>query len=491
MYSENKFFSLNLKSNYDNKIIFLKGIGFMKIKKFNINKKYSESSGIIPYYDSNFEMILNEYGIFEEKTSLPINSEINESTLECCPNFNFMLNEDDIGIELFSNINGIKHDKRIGYYKSLYVGYVKEADYRLNGSSGGIGTWIFKELLEQKYIDKVIHVKKSKRNDLLFEYQISTSIEEIIDGSKTKYYPVELSKVLNIVKNHEGNFAVIGIPSFIMALRLLAKKDIVIKRRIKFMIGIISGHQKSSRFTDAFGWEVGIEPGNIMSINYRKKVMGKSAGDYSVEIIGTINGKTRKIVKPAREFSFQNWGMGFFKTLNSDFIDDVFNETADLTLGDAWLKDYVQDSLGNNVVIVRDQIIDDIIKNAIINDKLNLDKVDVEVIFKSQEAHYRHTHDELAYRLYKIRKDDFVPQKRVNPNKNIPFLRRRIQDQRELISTKSHIIFQKAVEKNNYNYFLRKMKKYVNTYKRLYFIQKLFNLGTKGIFKKIWIKITK
>lgn len=457
----------------------------MKVSDFNKFKKYSEGSGTIAFCDSNFKMELNEYGIFEEITLLPLDDDINKSTLDCSPNFSSSFNEDIVANELFKDIEGINYDKRIGYYKSLYVGYVKEGDFRLNGSSGGIGTWIFKELFEKKLIDKVIHVKKSKSDNLLFEYQISSTLEEIIDGSKTKYYPVELSNVLNIVKNNEGNYAVIGIPDFIMAIRLVSKYDIIIKNRIKYMIGIISGHQKSSMFTEAFGWEAGINPGDLISIDYRKKTVGKNAGAYSIEMRGMINNEEVRIIKPAGEFSFQNWGQGFFKTFNSDFTDNVFNETADLTLGDAWLKEYIEDSLGNNVVIVRNQIIDDLIKEALNKQKLKLDSVDVEKIFKSQEAHYRHTHDELAYRLFIRKKSEYIPKKRVEPSNELVFLRKKIQDQRAIISSKSHIYFKKAKEIDDYNYFLKKMRKHIQKYKRLYLIQTLHNLGFKGILAKV------
>ena len=58
-----------------------------------------------------------------------------------------------------------------------------------------------------------------------------------------------------------------------------------------------------------------------------------------------------------RETPGTNWGLGFFKYEACDYCDDIFAETADIAVGDAWLKDYTQDALGNSVVVVRnDQI---------------------------------------------------------------------------------------------------------------------------------------
>ncbi|UJF15255.1 Coenzyme F420 hydrogenase/dehydrogenase, beta subunit C-terminal domain [Jeotgalibaca sp. MA1X17-3] len=317
----------------------------------------------------------------------------------------------------------------------------------------------------------------------MFQYDISRSVDEIKAGAKTKYYPVELSKVLKIVKDTPGKYAVIGIPSFIMALRLLAEQDKVIKERIKFTVGLICGHQKSSKFSESLAWQVGIKPGNLKHIDFRKKLLDKPANNYGVELTGMINEKEVTIIKPTKELLGQNWGQGFFKPIASDFTDDVMNVTADITLGDAWLPEYTQDSKGNNVVVVRNPRIDDLIKEGIRTGMLNLDKVDNETIFRSQESHYRHTHDELAYRLYKKDKvNKWRPLTIVQSSNDIPFLRKKVQDLREEISTESHISYKKAVELDDLDYFKDEMEKLSKKYVLLY---KLILIQNKGMFGSV------
>src|SRR5690554_2395864 len=166
-----------------------------------------------------------------------------------------------------------------------------------------------------------------------------------------------------------------------MAIRLLARADQTINERIKFTVGLICGHQKSSKFAEALAWQVGIKPGNLKQINFRKKLLDKPASNYGVEITGTIDGEEVTIVKPTKELLGQDWGQGYFKTRASDFTDDVMNETADIALGDAWLPEYTKDSKGNNVIVVRHPIIDDLITEGIKSGRLNLDVVDKETIF--------------------------------------------------------------------------------------------------------------
>jgi coenzyme F420 hydrogenase subunit beta len=470
----------------------LSGDEILKVKEFNLKKIYSEASGTCAVVDENIKMVLNEYGIYEERELMNDDYEIDPIVEYVSPNLNKEVDESKIAKILFSKIDDINYDKRIGYYKSLYAGHVSEADFRENASSGGMGTWIFKELFDRNLIDGVIHVKENphKSSSIMFQYDISRSIEEIRAGAKTKYYPVELSKVLKTVKEVPGRYAIIGIPGFITAIRLLAEKDEVIKERIKYTVGLICGHQKSSKFAEALAWQVGIKPGNLKKIDFRKKCSDQPANNYAVEMSGMIDGKEVTIVKPTKELLGQNWGQGYFKAIASDFTDDVMNETADITLGDAWLPEYTKDSMGNNVVIVRHPEIDKLIKEGIKTGRLNLDIVDTETIFRSQEAHYRHTRDELAYRLYKKEKAcEWRPQKRIQSSQRIPFLRRKVQDLREEISAQSHIVYKKAVELDDLDYFKTEMGKLSKKYNQLYRLMSIQKKGLVGIMKAIFRKI--
>lgn len=445
----------------------------MRVSDFNKKKVYSEASGVVCVIDQAISMSMNDLGLYEEIIQKDENEEISDDVLYVSPNFNSSMDETMMSQYLYSSIPNINFDERIGYYLSLYAGYVVEGEYRKNASSGGIGTWILKELLEQDYIDGVIHVKENKdrSSPILFKYDISYSIEEVIEGAKTRYYPVELSEVLKKVKEQPKRYALIGIPSFIMAVRLLALKDPVINESIVFTVGLICGHQKSSKFAEAMAWQVGIKPGDLTTIDFRKKLSNRPATQYGVELVGNINGQKVNIIKPNYEFIGQNWGQGFFKPLASDFTDDVMNETADVTIGDAWLPQYSKDSEGTNIVIVRHPIIQNIITNGLLNKKIYLDSISKELVFQSQAAHYRHTHDELAYRLHKKdQQHQWRPKKRVQATKDIPYLRRKVQNIREEIAKQSHVVYSTAVKKNDFDYFKSKMSVIQRRYEWVYLL---------------------
>lgn len=467
-----------------------------KFKETVLKYDYSYGTGVSAYADEKISIQWNEFGeykpFFIDTKELTGNNDNSVSLSLVEPMMDESPDETEVASGLFGDLAGIQFHQRLGYYKDLYAGYVKEGNYRAQASSGGIGTWILKELFDKDLIDGVIHVKENTDSDdpALFHYDISRSIEEIGQGAKTKYYPVELSKVLQKVKEIPGRYALIGLPAYIFSARLLARQDAIINERIKYFIGLICGHLKSARFADSLGWQLGIKPGDIDKIDFRKKLENRVAYSYGVEITGKVRGKTQTIVKPMKDLVGDDWGHGFFKVKASDYTDDVMNETADMTIGDAWLPEYIEDSKGTNVVLVRHPEIAQIIKQGIDEEKLVLDEIDSNKMFESQVSHFRHTQDELGYRLWmRDREKQWRPTKRIKASKKLPYIRKKIQDQRQVIAKASHVHFKAAVEKDDLNYYIDKMEPLVKKYSQYYFYAYHLNQGFGTLIRKLFNKL--
>jgi coenzyme F420 hydrogenase subunit beta len=463
----------------------------MKVSQYNQKKYYSEGSGVPVLVEPNITMKLNDYGIYEEQVNLNDDQELHPNVEYVSPYLNDKVNESDISDLLYKNIEGIHYDNSLGYYLSLYAGYVKEGDYRLQASSGGLGTWIFKELFERDLIDGVIHVKRNSdlQSEIMFKYEISRSVEEIREGAKTKYYPLELSEVLKLVKETPGRYAIIGIPSFIMSVRLLSQVEPIFKERIHYTIGLICGHQKSSKFCEAIAWQVGIQPKDLVNIDFRKKLPNRPALDYGVELTGIINNQQVTITKPMKDIIVQDWGEGYFKQVSSDYTDDVMNETSDMTIGDAWLPQYENDWEGTSITIIRHPTLQNIIQEGIDSDKLKLDIMSVEQVYASQAAHFRHTRDELSYRLAKKDQEKkWRPTLRVKASLNTPVLRQKVQDFRIHFAQQSHSVYKEAVERQDFSYFEKRMKKLSRQYKQIYKKIKFKRLGLIGSIKDFFKK---
>lgn len=457
---------------------------------------YSVQSGVYGALNKKIKTSLNKYGQYEAEVSNLSNKELDELA-KVSAMVNSDLNESTLGKKLFGKTKNIKHDKILGYYTDLYAGYVAVGNYRASASSGGIATWLLERLLEKKLIDGVIHVIPAdpKKDGVLFKYTISETAKAIEAGAKSRYYPGDLSEVLRTAKKKGGKYAVTGIPSFITELRLLAEHDAGFNKTIAYTIGLVCGHQKSTKYVEALAWQHGIKPGDLISVDFRKKVNGQPSNRYITEFTGSINGKLVTLTKDQDELFASNWAHGMFKSKLSDFTDDTFNETADISLGDAWLPKYTSDSRGTNIVIVRNSAIAKIIKYGIRNKKLILDALTSEEVIKSQSGLVHHTQDELPYRLFKKdSKKEWRPTKRLAASNSLPFLRKKVQDTREEIATQSHIAFKRAVETNNWDYFYDQMvpltKKFSTIYKQIH-IRNVLKKGPKHITQKFFAKFVR
>lgn len=394
--------------------------------------------------------------------------EMKNNALAVCPFSNESKSETQIGKEVFGEFQNTSFNEYTGYYIKNYAGYVKEGEFRNQGSSGGMGNWIATQLLKNDLVDGIIHVKSvdSSNSDLLFEYQISYNQEELSAGSKSKYYPIEMSKVIQFVLENEGRYALIGIPCFIKSIRLLADQNERVKERVKYTIGLVCGHLKSDFFAKSIGWQIGIEPEKLSAIDFRKKLIDRSANDYGVEVQGEKDGHDVVLSSPTRDLYTTNWGHGLFKYNACEFCDDVLAETADITVGDAWLPEYSKDSMGTNMVIVRNPVIQKILEDNM-DQAIHIEEISPEKVYQSQAGGFRHRRDGLAYRLYlKDQGNEWRPKKRVEPNGNIPSMRKKIYEKRIFLSHESFKAYKIAKNENNFNAFIHHMDPIIKDYNR-------------------------
>ncbi|MTD38459.1 coenzyme F420 hydrogenase [Erwinia sp. CPCC 100877] len=440
--------------------------------------------------NGKLKMILDDSGKYKPILENEKDAErIDRAALPICPFANQAYNEDEIGHIHFA---GSKHAQGIGYYKELWAGYVQNEEKRKVGGSGGLGTWLLSKLLKEKLVDKVIHVRESKNTHKLFEYCISETEEELEKGGKSKYYPVELSSILDYVATNDYRYALVGIPCFIKAVRNLALQNENIGKRIRYFVGLVCGHMKSTFFAESLGMEMGIQPQNLTAIDFRKKMTSTKASNYGIEVKGMVNGQELQKEKLTKECYTTNWGYGFFKLKSCEFCDDVLAETADITIGDAWLPRYVKDSQGTNIIIVRNEIFSELFKKY--QQELYLDPLDEEDVIESQISGIRHRTEGLAYRLYQAEmKNEWHPKKRIQPEQLADKKREKIYEYRYLLSQESFSHFKKAKNKGDFVLFEKLMNPLLSQYQSLN-TANFFVVNYKKIVKRLnyykrkWLK---
>lgn len=445
-----------------------------------IDEGYCIGCGVCPFVDSSIRIERDEKG----KNQAVLSNESSSLATAICPFASSERNEDFLGNLYYGKQSNVSHSEELGYYLSTHIGYVNSNEFRKKGSSGGVGNWILAKLLEENMIDGVIHVKNSRNKKSMYSYQISESVEELLEGSKSKYYPVELSEVLEEVRKTEKKYALVGIPCFIKSIRLLQQDFPELKEKIIFIVGLVCGHMKSDFFAKSQAWESGIDFKSLEYIDFRVKLPDKNASSYGIEAIGTINGEKKKVIVPKSNLSTTNWGYGFFKYQACDYCDDVLAELADITVGDAWISKYVQDTEGTNIIVIRNKKILDIFMKY--SKELKLFESNANEIAESQAGGFRHRREGLKYRLWlKNQIEAIVPTKRIAPSDNIPEKRKKIYKARIELVDESFNAFQYAMQNDDFSYFNEYMNPFLKKYDKISIpIKKRMKIKMKKIIPK-------
>ncbi|HHG8774827.1 TPA: Coenzyme F420 hydrogenase/dehydrogenase, beta subunit C-terminal domain [Raoultella planticola] len=337
-------------------------------------------------------------------------------------------------------------DEEIGLYHSLYAGY--SIKYRDTSSSGGIATYIFEKLLSNKIVDALFIVSELNGR---YGYQLFTSQEEIVNISKTRYYPVTLESLFDEINRCNGRVAVSGVACFIKAIRLKQNLYPEYKDKIPFLVGIICGGLKSRFYTDFLAQSAGCS-GEYENPQYRVKNDASFASDYKFSCKDKF-GERIHVVEMQKLGDM--WGTGLFKSNACDFCDDVTTELADISLGDAWIKPYNQDGLGNSIIITRSRLSNDLIKNGLMNGDLVLDTVGLSSVKSSQQGSFNHRHKGLLYRVKDaIRKRKCVPKRRDRFLVNQNFIFNLVQKERLNTRRNSISLWKKSKGISDYNAML-------------------------------------
>ncbi|MFT5701680.1 MAG: coenzyme F420 hydrogenase subunit beta [Desulforhopalus sp.] len=277
-----------------------------------------------------------------------------------CPSLAGNPNEDGIATELYAQLDNIHHRPETGYYLESYVGHAPDEKMHWNGASGGMATWVLCELLQRGEIDYVITVSPNPHPEKLFKFIVVSSPEDVLACSKSAYYPVETSEVLQHVLCNEGRYAMMGLPCVCKAVRLAQRNNKKLRNRITVLLGLVCGNLPSSFLPDFLMRRVDVDPLDCRRVSFREKESGKP------NHVHLFKGFDRK----EREMCSVYWHEGYskaymyeyFKLNSCNYCEDGFAECSDAAFMDAWVERHKNESNGTSFVLVRDPRINELLK---------------------------------------------------------------------------------------------------------------------------------
>lgn len=364
------------------------------------------------------DMRFNREGYYQAFVNEQINDATQAAISRVCPFSDAAPNEDSHG-EHFHDSCGSKSEY-IGRYISCHAIRVVEGAYRENGSSAGFTSWLLCELLKRGMVDAVLHVgaidPREGADGAMFGYRVSQTVEEVAENSRTKYHPIELSSVLKNIPEDATRYAVTGLPCFIKGIQSLRREDPRWKRQITYTVSLFCGHLKSKFLTENLIWGATGRQDAVDNFRYRTKLPGQPSNKY----IASMSSGRKPLTRDWNSVFGAEWATGFFKYNACNFCDDVVGESADVSIGDAWLKEFVKDPDGTNNVVIRSSAISRIVMSAVKDGRLWNSDLTEDDVLRSTAGGFRDRREGLRYRLWlETKARGRAPVKRVQPAQNI------------------------------------------------------------------------
>lgn len=283
--------------------------------------------------------------------------------LKACPGIE--VDFDDLNKRVFGLI---PDDQYLGHYLSIYKGFAQDSELRHNCTSGGLVTALLSSLLDFHKIDAAVVTKYTYGDKIRTESYLARTKKDILSARGSKYAPVTLHKVIKELGTGKEKVAIICLPCHAIAIRKLMDIDSRLKENIKYIFTLFCGLSPSYKAIDYFLKKLHINAADVKEFNNRGSGWP---------------GLTRVITKGGREIKFcslrmwsEIFGSGYFTPLSCYCCYDFFGEFSDLSFGDAWLPECENEVNGMSVVFARTTEGQDVVREAMLNNSINLEEID-------------------------------------------------------------------------------------------------------------------
>ena len=237
-------------------------------------------------------------------------------------------------------------------------GYASEDKIRFAGSSGGVATALALFAVEQAGYAGVLHTKVNPDNPIENIPTFSTTREEILQTTGSRYAPAAPCQDFNLIKNADGKCMFIGKPCDCAALRKACEIDTDLAKNIGVIISIFCAGTPSTAGTMAVLKTMGVSCINdVKTFKYRGEGWPGMAKVETKSSLTTDNLPENVTVNSdgSREMTYaETWGSILTKhgQLRCRLCPDSTGEFADISVGDAWYRDTDNDD-GSSLILSR------------------------------------------------------------------------------------------------------------------------------------------
>lgn len=274
-------------------------------------------------------------------------------------------------------LNSEEGDPLLGVIENCFLGYSLNQEIRFKASSGGVITSLNIQLLESRSIDGVICLRQSWNSIYKNEAVLIKKGDEIISAAGSRYAPAYVCcglKDLPLKKG--GKYAFVGKPCDIQAI---AKYTEIVKDYTFLKIAIFCARTPTMSATKEILKRYDIDDRTVKDINYR--------GNGWPGFFTVYNYKGELLLKKDYRDVWDNilCKREYFSK-RCFFCHDCTGEFADISVGDAWLKELPESSDGHSVVITRSKAGSNYIQECIDKKILFLEIIETDTVKKAQKG---------------------------------------------------------------------------------------------------------
>ncbi len=253
--------------------------------------------------------------------------------------------------------NDSKFDTLWGYYNSLFYAWSTDEQIRFQSSTGGLLNGLSLYLLESKKVDFILHTAGDPEQPMRSIPRFSYTKQELLScESRSRYGPASPLSKFNEALDTKKNFAFVGKPCDISAIRQLSKTDERVNKQCKFLLTLVCGGSTEFTKSQDFIKSFNVKEEELETFRYR------GFGNPGRMYIKTKDGREHD-----REYnSFwgeeSTWRVHF----RCKICPDAIGESADIAALDTWRGGSPkEEDEGYNAAIVRTQKGNDLLKEAI------------------------------------------------------------------------------------------------------------------------------
>jgi len=264
-------------------------------------------------------------------------------------------------------ISEVDWSSPMGSIRRVLIGHVTDSIIKKNASSGGAVPAIILHAMDERQLDGAIVTRMSKNNPLKAEPFLALLKEDVLSATGSKYCPSPVAlSIRDILRAPAGQYAFVGLPCHIRALRRFELMFPELRNKIAVRIGLLCHHTPLPEATDNIIRAAGERPDCVKGISYRAGPNKRSMR------LSMIDGEDIII----RDY----WGSGFgqlYEPYACTMCPDHTNEGADISVGDP-LELLKSGAIDESLIIVRTDTGNRFISSAIMSGILAVKEIDLQ-----------------------------------------------------------------------------------------------------------------